>query len=517
MRCIVSLIVAASMIGSGAMAQALPPSQTSDAYFTGSAQRLSTNLAQTPNTGPARNVIIFLGDGMGLSTVAASRIFEGQQRGVDGESNSLVFEAFPFLALSKTYSADVQVTDSAAGITAIMTGLKTRNGVIGLTASAVRENCASAQGAMALNLADIAKAAGRSTGVVTTTRLTHATPAGAYAHTPFRDWEGDADMPPDAKDAGCIDIARQLVEAPLASRMDVAMGGGRSRFLPESADGKRADDRDLTTEWRETGGPGAIYVSNADEMAAVNVTPTTRMLGLFANEHLPFEADRPLTGEGVPTLAAMTLKAIEILRQNPNGYVLLVEGGRIDMASHLGMAGRTVTETVAFAEAVKAALGVVDLDDTLVIVTADHSHGLVLSGYADRNAPILGIAGDEGARVTGLDGKPYTTLMFATGPGGPDGVNEREDPADMDTTSPDYRQAAAVGLRSAAHSGEDVGIYAVGPQAYLFRGVVEETYTFHVARRALGLDGGLPAPASPATAAKPRWKFLGFLGRPAAQ
>lgn len=504
MRYFASLIVVAALSASGALAQALPSSQTGDTYFAGSAQRLSANLAQVPNTGRARNVIIFLGDGMGLSTVAASRIFEGQQRGVDGESNSLVFETFPYLALSKTYSADVQVTDSAAGISAIMTGVKTRNGIIGLTSSAVREDCASAQGAMALNLEDIAKASGRSTGVVTTTRITHATPAGAYAHTPYRDWEGDADMSPDAKAAGCIDIARQLVEAPLASRVDVALGGGRSRFLPESADGKRADDRDLTREWRETGGPGAVYVATADEMMAAPVTPTTRMLGLFANEHLPYEVDRPVSGQGVPSLAAMTLKAIEILKQNPNGYVLLVEGGRIDMASHLGMAGRTVTETVAFADAVKAALGVVDLKDTLVIVTADHSHGLVLTGYANRNSPILGIATDEGEPTKGLDGKPYTTLMFATGPGGPDGVNDRENPADVDTTSPDYRQAAAIGLRNAAHSGEDVAIYAIGPQAYLFRGVVEETYTFHVARHALGLDGA--APASPA-AEKPRKRF----------
>lgn len=507
MRRFASLLVVVSLIAPGVSAQTLPGSQTGDAYFRDSAQRLDAALAAVPNTGRARNVIIFVGDGMGLSTVVASRIFEGQQRGVDGESNSLVFERFPYVALSKTYSTDMQVTDSAAGITAIMTGVKTRNGVVGLTGSAIRGNCASAQGAMALNLAEIAKAGGRSVGVVTNTRITHATPAGAYAHTPFRDWEGDEDMSPQAVAAGCVDIARQLVEPAPGARMDVALGGGRSRFLPAGAGGKRTDGRDLTREWRQIGGPGGVYVSTAAELAAAPVTPTTRLLGLFADEHLPFEVDRPAQGGTVPSLAQMTLKAIEVLSRNPDGYVLLVEGGRIDMASHLGMAGRTVTETVAFAEAVKAALGAVDLEDTLVIVTADHSHGLVLSGYADRNAPILGIAGDEGVPVTGLDGKPYTTLMFATGPGGPDGKTGREDPSATDTTDPDYRQAAAVGLRSAAHSGEDVMIYAIGPQAYLFRGVVEETYTFHVARRALGLDGGL----APAPAGKPKthwaWPF----------
>ncbi len=509
MRAIVSLVLVICLVTSGASAQtvALPAGQTGDAYFQESARQVRTALAEVPNTGRARNVIIFVGDGMGLSTVVASRIFEGQQRGVDGESNSLVFERFPYVALSKTYSDDMQVTDSAAGITAIMSGVKTGNGVVGLTKAAVRKDCASARGAMALSLAEMAKASGRSAGVVTNTRLTHATPAGAYAHTPHRDWEGSQDMSAEVIAAGCVDIARQLVEAAPAVRMDVALGGGRSRFLPAGAGGKRTDGRDLPREWRDTGGPGALYVQTAAELAAAPVSPSTRVLGLFAEDHMPFEIERVAPGSTAPSLAQMTLKAIDVLSQNPEGYVLLVEGGRIDHASHLGLARRTLTETVAFAEAVKAALGAVDLEDTLVIVTADHSHGLVLSGYADRNAPVLGIAGDEGSRVVGLDGKPYTTLMFATGPGGPDGATGRSDPSTTDTSDPDYRQAAAVGLRSAAHSGEDVVIYATGPQAYLFRGVVDETYTFHVARRALGLDGA-PAPATVRKSGKRRlWPF----------
>jgi len=506
MRPFASLILVASLVASGAGAQTLPPSQTSDAYFRASAEALARAEALTPNTGRARNVIIFVGDGMGLSTVVASRIFEGQRRGVDGESNSLSFEQLPYVALSRTYSTDTQVTDSAAGVTAIMSGVKTRNGVIGLNGSAVREDCASAAGAMALSLAELGKLSGRSTGVVTNTRITHATPAGAYAHTPYRDWEADADMPPPAIAAGCQDIARQLVEAPLALRMDVALGGGRSKFLPEEAGGKRGDGRDLTGEWAASGGPGAVYVSDAAALAAAPVTPSTRLLGLFANEHLPYEADRAVMGEGVPTLAEMTRKAIAVLDQNPNGYVLLVEGGRIDMASHRGNAYRTLTETVAFAEAVRAALDMVDLKDTLVIVTADHSHGLVINGYADRNAPILGLTGDEGAPVTGLDGKALTILMFATGPGGTSGDAHRDDPAMEDTDDADYRQHAAVGLPSAAHSGEDVAVYAAGPQAFLIRGVVEETYAFQVARRALGLDA---APVTPA-AAPPRRKRFGL-------
>lgn len=509
MRLPVSLILAASLLSSAAAAQALPASQSADPYFQVSAGTLARNAALTPNTGRARNVIIFVGDGMGLSTVVASRIFEGQQRGVDGESNSLSFERLPYVALSKTYSVDTQVTDSAAGVTAIMSGVKTRNGIIGLNGLARREDCASAAGAMALSLAELAKLSGRSAGVVTTTRITHATPAGAYAHTPYRDWEADSDTPPAAIEAGCKDIARQLVEAPLALRVDVALGGGRSKFLPEAADGKRGDGRDLTREWATTGGPGALYVADAAALAAAPTAPGTRLLGLFANEHLPYEADRAIMGEGVPTLAEMTRKAIAVLSANPQGYVLLVEGGRIDMASHLGNAQRTVTETVAFAQAVQAALDSVDPNETLVIVTADHSHGLVLNGYSTRNAPILGLAGDEAdALAIGLDGKPYTTLTFATGPGGPVGAAPRADPSLEHPEDLDYRQQATVGMLSAAHSGEDVAVYATGPQAYLIHGVVEETYAFQVARRALGLDGA-PPPAATAPV-KPRKKRFGL-------
>jgi alkaline phosphatase len=118
----------------------------SDAYYQAGQAALAKALTVNPRTGKAKNVILFLGDGMGISTVVASRIYEGQQRGVDGESNSLSFEKLPWTALSKTYSHDTQVTDSAAGITAITTGVKTRNKVIGLTGAAKPESCADEAG-----------------------------------------------------------------------------------------------------------------------------------------------------------------------------------------------------------------------------------------------------------------------------------------------------------------------------------------------------------------------------------
>jgi alkaline phosphatase len=458
----------------------------SDPYYQAGQAALAKALTVNPRTGKAKNVILFLGDGMGISTMVASRIYEGQQRGVDGESNSLSFEKLPWTALSKTYSHDTQVTDSAAGITAITTGVKTRNKVIGLSGAAKPEVCATEAGTRVETIAELAKAHGLSAGAVTTTRITHATPAGTYAHTAYRDWEGDGDMPTEALAAGCKDIARQLVEAPAGLRLDVAFGGGRSRFLPEAKDGKRADGRDLTAEWLKT--PSAAYVTTDAELAALDPAKTGPVLGLFANEHLPYEVERPVLGQGVPTLAAMATKAVDLLSKNPKGYFLLVEGGKIDMGSHLNNAKRTLTETVEFSKAVQAVLDKVNLDDTLVIVTADHSHGLVISGYAARNSPILGLAGNEGEPVVAGDGKPYTVLSFATGPGGPEGSNLRADPTKEDTDDVDYHQNATAFLASSAHSGEDVGVFADGPGSYLVHGVVEESYLYQIMRHAYGFD-----------------------------
>jgi alkaline phosphatase len=489
-RPFVLALVASASISTFAHAQVGGPMaavSAADPYYKAGEAALARQLTVVPNTGRAKNVILFLGDGMGISTVTAGRIYDGQQKGVDGESNSLAFEKLSYAALSKTYSHDTQVTDSAAGITAIMTGVKTRNKIIGLTGAAIGEKCETEKGNAVQTLAELAKANGKAAGAVTTTRVTHATPAGAYAHTAYRDWEGDSDMPVEAIKGGCKDIARQLVEAPDALRLDVVMGGGRSRFLPGDKDGKRADGRDLTAEWLKAEGPDSAYVTTVDQLKALPAD-TKHVLGLFASEHLPYEVERPVLGQGVPTLAEMATTAVDILSKNPNGYFLMVEGGKIDMGSHLGNAKRTLSETVEFSKAIDAVLAKVDLKDTLVVVTADHSHGLVISGYAPRNSPILGVAGNEGEPAIAADGKAYTTLMFATGPGGPLGSDTRADPAKEDLDDVDYHQQAVVNLYSAAHAGEDVGVFADGPQAYLVRGVVEESYIFQVMRHAFGFD-----------------------------
>jgi alkaline phosphatase len=198
----------------------------------------------------------------------------------------------------------------------------------------------------------------------------------------------------------------------------------------------------------------------------------------------------------------MTVKAIDILKRNRNGFFLMVEGGRIDHAHHGGNAVRALEDTVAFDEAVKAALAAVNTDETLIIVTADHSHVLTMSGYPSRNNPILSTVDDgSGKPQKALDAKAYTTLGYANGPGAsPDG-KARTDVAPHEATAHDYRQQALVPMRSETHGGEDVPIFAIGPWAHLFHGAVDQQYIFHVMNHAgrmtdrTKLSGSKQAPA----------------------
>src|SRR5918997_771611 len=153
-------------------------------------------------TGRAKNVILFVGDGMGVATVTAARILEGQRRGASGEENLLSFERLPYLALSKTYSANQQTSDSAPTMTAIVTGVKTDDGFISVDQDAVRGDHTTVAGNELPTFLEIAERAGLSTGVVSTANVTHATPASCYAHSPERNWECDANLTAVARAAG---------------------------------------------------------------------------------------------------------------------------------------------------------------------------------------------------------------------------------------------------------------------------------------------------------------------------
>jgi alkaline phosphatase len=338
---------------------------------------------------------------MGITTLTAARILEGQLRGESGEENRLSFEEFPYSAFSKTYSVNQQTADSAPTMSAIITGVKTDEGVLSVDQSVVRGDYRTVRGNETISLLSLAEQRGLATGVVTTARLTHATPGACYAHSPDRDWESDLDImnrSREAFDAKFPDIARQLIEYPHGDGLEVAMGGARTKFLPKSLTdpeypnrkGERQDERNLTDEWVKKYRNGA-FVWNKEQFEQIDPRKTRHLLGLFEPSHLQHEFDRNRDKAGEPSLSEMTAKAIDIVSQNKKGYFLMVEGGRIDHAHHNGNAFRALTDTIELSNAVRTALSKVDLRETLIIVTADHSHTLTIAGYPVRGNNILGL------------------------------------------------------------------------------------------------------------------------------
>ena len=439
----------------------------------------SATVAEAP-----RSAILFVGDGMGVATVTAARILEGQRLGGPGEEHYLSFERFENVALVKTYNTDAQVADSAGTMSAIVTGVKTRAGVLSVGPELERGDCAGTAAAALPTLAEEAEAAGMLTGIVTTTTVTHATPAALYAHASERSWESDADLP-EGHDGACRDIARQFVEFPHGDGIDIVLGGGRGAFLPvdvadpeyPSRTGERRDGRHLIDEWL-AGGAGRQYVWNEELLRAVS--EEGQLLGLFSRSNMAWETDREEDTAGEPSLAEMTRVAIERLSRGPKGFFLTVEGGRIDHAHHAGNAYRALEDTIALAAAVRTAVELTDPSSTLILVTADHAHTLSISGYSERGNPILGYATVAGEPLTDARQRPYTTLSYANGPGFRAVELEDEDPL-----APDYRQAATLPLASETHGGQDVAAYATGPGAELLRGVMDQDALHRVLREAL--------------------------------
>lgn len=484
------------------------PTETKETFFARGRADVEANARIKPNKRKAKNVILFLGDGMGITTITAARILEGQMRGMKGEENKLSFEKFPHLAHSKTYQANQQTPDSAPTMTSIVTGSKANDGTLSIAPNVIGPDpVAAAKPENRLTtILEQAEQNGLWTGVVSTARITHATPGACYAHTPHRDWEADADLSPQAAAVDYPDIARQLLDfhqrdttmnGKPSRGLEVVMGGGRSKFLttsdadPEDA-GKTGDrkSRNLVNEWT---GRGGVFVFDQKGFDAVDPATTGPVLGLFERSHMEFELDRARDTAGEPSLTQMTEKAIRILKRSPKGFFLMIEAGRIDHGHHAGNAKRALTDAAELSRAVQRATELVG-DDTLIIVTADHSHVFTMAGYPTRGNPILGlvVTNDD---ATGLpasgpakakDGKPFTTLGYANGPGATPGGEPRPDLSHVDTTADDFRQSALVPLDSETHGGEDVAIFARGPQAYLFQGTMEENSIYFVMARALG-------------------------------
>jgi len=454
--------------------------------------------SSTSDTPTPKNVIFFLGDGMGMTTLTAARIYKA------GEDGELTMDTLPETAFIKTYSNDAQVTDSAPSMAAYMTGVKMNNEVVSMSAdtsaydkntfasyvSGADSTCPSTNGSAVPTLLEKAKSAGLATGVVTTTRITHATPATTYAHICHRDGENA--------------IAAQLVpngsgyNTALGSGVDVILGGGLAYFQPKTTTGsKRTDTRDLVAEFKTA---GYKFVGNKTEFDAATASDK-KLVGLFTSSHMSYDLDRIANAANEPSLSDMTSKAIDILKGNNRGMFLMVEGGRIDHALHETTARKALQDTSAFDDAIKTAIDkmqVIDpgLKNTLIVVTADHDHTLVLNGYAaltgkttDTNPGVLGLLRSYVDGVTlSLDvgNMPYTIIGFGNGE---NRLATRTALTDADVFAATYHQEATIktAAGSETHGGGDVFLGAIGKGAEKFTGVLVNTEVFGLIRGIFGL------------------------------
>ncbi|XP_030379967.1 membrane-bound alkaline phosphatase [Scaptodrosophila lebanonensis] len=454
------------------------------AYWNDNAQRTlaaKVAAADAVELKSAKNVIMFLGDGMSVHTVTATRNFLGDS------SEQVYFEQFPYTGLSKTYCVNRQVADSACTSTAYLGGVKGNYGTIGINAKVARYSCegANTNEHHVDSIAQWAQDAGKDAGFVTSSRVTHASPAGLYAHTADRNWENDDEV----SAAGCdpeqtIDIARQLVEWPVGKGLKVILGGGRQNFLnatsrdEEGYPGYRNDGRNLIKDWiadKQAANASAHYVWSRKGLSLVDLDNTDYLLGLFSASHLPYNGDRVREHRELadPSLSELTAAAIQVLQRNDKGFFLFVEGARIDMAHHDTYARRALEDTVEFAKAVQVAREMTSLEDTLVVVTADHAHTMTINGYPHRDEEITGVV-DSLAD----DGLPYTILSYANGPGysntyskaqGRNLLNNKQ------TQDVNFLHSAMVPLDSETHGGDDVAVYASGPFAQYFSGNYEQS------------------------------------------
>ncbi|NWZ59577.1 PPBT protein, partial [Haliaeetus albicilla] len=462
----------------------VPEREKDPEYWRGQAQetlRAALRL-QRLNQNVAKNLILFLGDGMGVSTVTAARILKGQLQNRKGEESLLEMDKFPYVALAKTYNTNAQVPDSAGTATAYLCGVKANEGTVGVSAGVTRDRCNTTKGQEVTSILRWAKDGGKSVGIVTTTRVTHATPSAAYAHSANRDWYSDGEMPPDALEGGCKDIARQLVEN--IPDIEVILGGGRKYMFPKNASdveyphedkhrGTRLDRRDLVQAWHEAKPPGKVakYVWHRRDLLALNLSRVDFLLGESQHPRVP----RPQLGAlGGPLASPGVLGQLE-WPVTPRGCCYL-QGMLVPQKDAGTPPQRMLLPTLGMLVPIlKECCYTPRMLDTLSVVTADHSHVFTFGGYTPRGNPIFGLAPMQ----SDVDRKPFTSILYGNGPGYKIVAGERENVSAVDFAHANYQAQSAVPLRQETHGGEDVAVFARGPMAHLLHGVHEQNYIPH--------------------------------------
>jgi alkaline phosphatase len=326
------------------------------AILTGCAQTIQTADGKTIKIEQPKYVFYLIGDGLGASQRQVAEYYLRHMQGDD--SAMLVMNDMAVAGINTTYSLDTLVTDSAAAGTALACGVKTNNGVIAQTADGVDTK----------TLVEAAEELGYATGVVTSTRITHATPAVFYAHNADRDDENS--------------IAEDLVD----SGVDFIAGGGYRNFVPSSDDAsKREDNRDLVAEMASEGYTTFIGDDGAADFADYSPEAKDQVLALFSKSHMPYEVDRANSDTDLLSLSEITQKGVELLAQNKDGFFLMVEGGRIDHACHPNDLVATVYDTLEFDEVVQVAMDFYNEHpkETLIVVVGDHETGGLGLGFAN--------------------------------------------------------------------------------------------------------------------------------------
>lgn len=299
-----------------------------------------------------KNVIVLIGDGMGNQQRRIAGIVEG-----DGDANHrLVCENLTTSGVAFNHSLNALVTDSAASGTALASGYKTMNGMISMVPDKnARDRKKAAKPVR--TILEACRDLGKSTGLITTVTITHATPAVYGAHSPSRK------------------LSRKIAAAYYENKIDLLMGGGWEDFLPLKPRGgmelTKEEKRNLLEDFKKD---GYAYVTDRNQLLKLNAGKTTKVLGLFSKGAMAYEADR--NKEREPSIAEMTSTAIKVLSKNQEGFFLMVEGGKIDWANHGHDVAGSVYDTIAFDRAVKVAVDFAGKDGkTLIVVVNDHETG----------------------------------------------------------------------------------------------------------------------------------------------
>ncbi|RHW39132.1 alkaline phosphatase [Neobacillus notoginsengisoli] len=396
-------------------------------YFSGT--HAEAGSTYNHNHGKVKNVIFLIPDGFSASYATNYRWFKGKESQMDEI----------LVGMHRTYSADSEVTDSAAAGTAMATGVKTNNGMIST----------SPDGKELKTILETVEEKGKSTGLVATSTITHATPAVFASHVASRADEAS--------------IAPQLLE----NGVDVILGGGK-KYFPDSLIANAKKD-------------GYRYISSRDELKGA--AKSNKLIGLFADDALAPSLDRDETKE--PTLAEMTDTAINVLKKDKDGFFLMVEGSQIDWAGHDHDAAWAMNDIAAFEEALAKALAFAKKDGhTLVVVAGDHdTGGMSVGGYGvyDANVEILrNVTATGDYMVTKLDASRSNVKAVVKEYTGLD-LTDAEIKTVQTASKPDMAineivsERARVGWTSTVHTGVDVPLYAFGPGSDLFHGLHENT------------------------------------------